>query len=141
MARNYKQGDVHYATLNTVGSVQGGIRPVVIMQNNVGNKYSPTVTVVPLTSKEKSSKQPTHAKIVANCKNGLKCDSIVLGEQITTIPSENISRRVGTLDDIELKSVYLALTPTWLSPGPWVPKEQPRNFSRQLSCHLKVISS
>lgn len=109
MARNYKQGDVHYATLNSIGSVQGGMRPVVIMQNNVGNKYSPTVTVVPLTSKSKAMKQPTHAKIIANGVNGLKCDSVALGEQITTIPSENISKRVGTLDEIEMKSVWGAV--------------------------------
>lgn len=110
MAQNHKQGDIFYADLPKDSKhIQAGFRPVVIMQNDVGNRYSPTVTVVPLTSKKKSTHLPTHAIIEVDQNNGLKCDSVVLGEQITTIPVERIGKRIGKLDGDDLVVVWKAV--------------------------------
>lgn len=110
MARNHKQGDIFYADLpNESKHIQAGLRPVVIMQNDVGNRYSPTVTVVPLTSKKKSTHLPTHAVIEVDQDNGLRCDSVVLGEQITTIPVERIGKRIGRLGREDLVVVWNAV--------------------------------
>ncbi len=82
--RRIFRGDIFYADLgDTVGSQQGGIRPVVIVQNNTGNRFSPTIVVVPLTSVNKKKRQPTHTYI-GKC-FGLTAESIALAEQITTI--------------------------------------------------------
>lgn len=110
MAHNHKQGDIFYADLpKDCKHVQSGVRPVVIMQNNVGNRYSPTVTVVPLTSKKKSVHLPTHAVIEVDSDNGLKCDSVVLGEQITTIPVDRIGKKVGKLNTDDFLVVWNAV--------------------------------
>lgn len=110
MARNHKQGDIYYANLTSSGGhVQSGMKPVVIMQNDVGNKFSPTVTVVPLTSKKKSLHLPTHAVIEVDENNGLKCSSVVLGEQITTIPVEQMGKRLGSLNQRDIRLVWKAV--------------------------------
>ena len=110
MARNHKQGDIFYAELPSDSKhIQSGFRPVVIMQNDIGNRFSPTVTVVPLTSKKKSTYLPTHAIIEVDPNNGLKCDSVVLGEQITTIPVEKIGKRVGKLNTKDIEIVWRAV--------------------------------
>ena len=80
-----KRGDMFYADLSpVVGSEQGGVRPVLIIQNDVGNMYSPTVIAAAITSQRGKSKIPTHIEINSE-KSGLKTDSIVLAEQIRTI--------------------------------------------------------
>ena len=92
MRDTIKRGDIFYADLNPViGSEQGGVRPVLITQNDVGNAHSPTVVTVPLTTKLQKSRMPTHVRIPKN--GGLDADSLVLAEQIRTIDRS----RLGTM--------------------------------------------
>ena len=93
-----KRGDIFYADLSpVVGSEQGGIRPVLIVQNDVGNKYSPTVIAAAITSQKEKNKLPTHIEVSSqSC--GLAKDSIVLLEQIRTIDKKRLRERMGTLD-------------------------------------------
>ncbi len=94
-----KRGDLFYANLSPVlGSEQGGVRPVVIIQNDVGNKYSPTVIIAPITSRMNKTKLPTHVKINASEKFGLPKDSVVLLEQIRTIDKQRLKDKIGKFD-------------------------------------------
>ena len=94
-----KRGDMFYADLSpVVGSEQGGIRPVLIIQNDRGNKYSPTVIAAAITSQTGKTKLPTHIEIGSQ-NNGLKADSIVLTEQIRTIDKSRLKERIGHIDD------------------------------------------
>ena len=94
-----KRGDMFYADLSPViGSEQGGIRPVLIIQNDTGNKYSPTVIAAAITSQTGKNKLPTHIEIGSN-KNGLKSDSVVLTEQIRTIDKSRLKEKIGHIDD------------------------------------------
>ena len=103
-----KRGEIYYADLgDVVGSEQAGIRPVVIIQNNVGNKYSKTVIVLPITSKTKKS-LPTHVNI-SGSKYGLEKDSIVLAEQIRTIDKTRVISKIGKLDNRVLIEIKKAL--------------------------------
>ncbi len=99
-----KRGDVFYADLNPViGSEQGGVRPVVVIQNDIGNKYSPTVIVAAVTSKIDKAKLPTHVEISAE-KSNLEKDSVILLEQIRTLDKKRLQRNVTHLsDDIVVK--------------------------------------
>jgi len=81
-----------------VGSEQGGIRPVLIVQNDVGNKYSPTVIVAAITSKINKAKMPTHIEIEGE-KHGLTKDSVILAEQIRTIDKRRLKEKIGHIDD------------------------------------------
>ena len=94
-----KRGDMFYADLSpVVGSEQGGIRPVLVIQNNTGNKYSPTVIVSAITSQLNKSRLPTHIEL--NSKEfGLKADSVVLTEQIRTIDKSRLKEKIGHIDD------------------------------------------
>lgn len=96
----------------TVGSEQGGIRPVLIIQNDTGNIFSSTTIVFPLSSKLKSLNQPTHTLIKKSVDTGLKTDSVVLGEQMRVISNQRIICKIGTVTDKEereaIKRVYLA---------------------------------
>ena len=104
-----KRGDIYYADLSpVVGSEQGGIRPVLIVQNNVGNRYSPTVIAAAITSQQSKAKLPTHIPIVAdNC--GLSKDSVVLLEQVRTIDKKRLKEKMGHLDDGTMCSVNNAI--------------------------------
>lgn len=103
-----RRGDIYYADLSPVlGSEQDGIRPVLVVQNNVGNKYSPTIIVLPITSKMKS-KLPTHIKLEGE-KCGLPKDSIILAEQIRTIDKIRLKKKVGKISDKLLDKVKNAL--------------------------------
>lgn len=94
-----KRGDMFYADLSpVVGSEQGGIRPVVIIQNDVGNRHSPTVIAAAITSQTGKNKLPTHIEIEAK-ENGLKADSVVLTEQIRTIDKSRLKEKIGHIDD------------------------------------------
>lgn len=97
-----KRGDMFYADLSpVVGSEQGGVRPVLIIQNNLGNKYSPTVIAAAITSKMEKNKLPTHIEIDSStC--GLKNDSVVLAEQIRTIDKSRLKEKIGHIDDSEV---------------------------------------
>ncbi len=97
-----KRGDMYYADLSPViGSEQGGIRPVIVIQNNIGNKYSPTVIVSAITSKLNKSKLPTHIELGSE-EYGLKADSIILTEQIRTIDKSRLKEKIGHIDDTKV---------------------------------------
>ena len=97
-----KRGDMFYADLSpVVGSEQGGVRPVLIIQNDLGNKYSPTVIAAAITSQTNKTKLPTHIELDENTE-GLKSNSVVLTEQITTIDKSRLKERIGHIDDIEV---------------------------------------
>ena len=94
-----KRGDMFYADLSPViGSEQGGIRPVLVIQNNVGNKYSPTVIVSAITSRLGKNKLPTHIELGSE-EFGLKSDSIILTEQIRTIDKSRLKEKIGHIND------------------------------------------
>ena len=105
-----KRGDIYYADLSPViGSEQGGVRPVLIVQNDVGNKYSPTVIAAAITSQREKAKLPTHIKLqTEDC--GLSKESVVLLEQIRTIDKKRLKERMGKLDDDSMQLVDKALT-------------------------------
>ena len=99
-----KRGDMFYADLSpVVGSEQGGIRPVLIIQNDTGNKYSPTVIAAAITSQTGKNKLPTH-KEIGSKENGLKADSVVLTEQIRTIDKSRLKEKIGHIDDNKIMS-------------------------------------
>lgn len=94
-----KRGDIFYADLSpVVGSEQGGIRPVVIVQNDVGNRHSPTVIAAAITSQTSKTKLPTHIEVYAD-KYGLAKDSVILLEQIRTIDKTRLKEKMGHLED------------------------------------------
>ncbi len=99
-----KRGDMFYADLSPViGSEQGGIRPVLIIQNDVGNKHSPTVIAAAITSQTGKAKLPTHIEIEPN-QSGLKSESVVLAEQIRTIDKSRLREKIGHIDDEKIIS-------------------------------------
>lgn len=105
-----KRGDIYYADLSpVVGSEQGGIRPVLIVQNDVGNKFSPTVIAAAITSQKDKTKLPTHIT-VSSRKCGLAKDSIVLLEQIRTIDKQRLKEHMGHLDDGAMNKIDEALS-------------------------------
>ena len=104
-----KRGDIFYADLSPViGSEQGGIRPVIIIQNDIGNKYSPTVIVSAITSQINKAKLPTHVEI-SSVEYGLNRDSVVLLEQIRTLDKKRLKEKIGHMTDIYMKKVDKAL--------------------------------
>ena len=105
-----RRGDIFYADLSpVVGSEQGGIRPVLIVQNDVGNKYSPTVIAAAITSQREKSKLPTHIQVNADgC--GLSKDSIVLLEQIRTLDKRRLKEKMGEIPAETMQSVDSALS-------------------------------
>ena len=104
-----KRGDIFYADLRpVVGSEQGGIRPVLIIQNNVGNRHSPTVICAAITSKMNKAKLPTHIEINAEL-YGIEKDSVILLEQLRTIDKRRLKDKVCDLDDAMLDKVNHAL--------------------------------
>ena len=103
------RGDIYYADLSpVVGSEQGGIRPVLIVQNDVGNRFSPTVIAAAITSQKDKAKLPTHIQLQA-VGSGLAKDSIVLLEQIRTLDKRRLKERMGRLDDVSMNQVDRAL--------------------------------
>ena len=105
-----KRGDIYYADLSpVVGSEQGGIRPVLIVQNDVGNKFSPTVIAAAITSQRYKTNLPTHIRVNADgC--GLAKDSIVLLEQVRTLDKKRLKEKMGTLDGDDMGRVNRALS-------------------------------
>ncbi len=104
-----KRGDIYYADLSpVVGSEQGGVRPVLIIQNDIGNKYSPTVIATAITSQINKAKMPTHIELDAN-EYGLSKDSVVLAEQIRTIDKRRLKEKIGHLDGELMNRVNEAL--------------------------------
>lgn len=107
---NVKRGEIYYADLSpVVGSEQGGIRPVLIVQNNVGNKFSPTIIAAAITSQKYKTNLPTHIQIHASdC--GLARDSIVLLEQVRTLDKKRLRERMGMLSSVDMHRVDRALS-------------------------------
>ena len=105
-----KRGDIYYADLSpVVGSEQGGVRPVLIVQNDMGNRFSPTVIAAAITSQKDKSRLPTHISVSSHdC--GLARDSVVLLEQIRTIDKRRLKERMGKLDDQSMTQVDRALS-------------------------------
>lgn len=107
---NIKRGDIYYADLSpVVGSEQGGIRPVLIVQNDVGNKYSPTVIAAAITSKIDKNKMPTHIDVGA-LEYGLERDSVILLEQIRTLDKKRLREKMGHLDEDVMNKVNSAIS-------------------------------
>ena len=107
---NIKRGDIFYADLSpVVGSEQGGIRPVLIVQNNVGNRFSPTVIAAAITSQKSNANLPTHIQLRAN-DSGLSRDSVVLLEQIRTLDKRRLKEKMGTLNPYSMHQVDEALS-------------------------------
>ncbi len=109
MQNGVKRGDIYYADLSpVVGSEQGGLRPVLIVQNDTGNKHSPTVIAAAITSQINKAKLPTHIELQAKT-YGLSKDSVVLLEQIRTIDKRRLKEKMGKLDDGLMNKVDSAI--------------------------------
>ncbi len=105
-----RRGDIFYADLSpVVGSEQGGIRPVLIVQNDVGNRYSPTVIAAAITSQTEKNNLPTHIT-VSSCECGLQRDSIVLLEQIRTLDKRRLRECMGRLEENVMDRVDKAIS-------------------------------
>ena len=105
-----KRGDIYYADLSPViGSEQGGIRPVLVVQNDVGNKYSPTVIAAAITSQINKAKLPTHIEVDAQS-YGLSKDSVILLEQVRTIDKKRLKEKIGRIDPELMDRVNYALS-------------------------------
>lgn len=105
-----KRGDIYYADLSpVVGSEQGGVRPVVIVQNDLGNKHSPTVIAAAITSKTGKNKLPTHIEVLAD-QHGLSRNSVILLEQVRTIDKKRLKEKMGHLEDEVMERVNAAIT-------------------------------
>ena len=105
--KEIKRNEIYYADLNPVkGSEQGGIRPVLVIQNDTGNKHSPTTIVAAITSKEEKAKLPTHVE-VGSC--GVERKSLALLEQIRTIDKSRLIKYVGELDGATVKEINEAI--------------------------------
>lgn len=105
-----KRGEIYYADLSpVVGSEQGGVRPVLIVQNDVGNKFSPTVIAAAITSQQDKNNLPTHIEVdAASC--GLSKDSVVLLEQVRTIDKRRLREKMGTLSGTQMNEINQALS-------------------------------
>lgn len=108
MFDDFKRGELYYADLSpVVGSEQGGVRPVLIIQNNVGNKYSPTVIVAAITSQINKAKLPTHIEL--NTDYGLQKNSVVLLEQLRTLDKRRLKEKIGIVDTSKMRKIDNAL--------------------------------
>lgn len=103
------RGEIYYADLSpVVGSEQGGIRPVLVVQNDVGNKYSPTVIIAAITSQLTKAKLPTHIELHKEKYNLVK-DSVVLLEQIRTLDKRRLKEKIGVVDNITMQRIDIAI--------------------------------
>ncbi|MBO5224455.1 MAG: type II toxin-antitoxin system PemK/MazF family toxin [Clostridia bacterium] len=104
-----KRGEIYYADLSPVlGSEQGGVRPVLIIQNDVGNKYSPTVIASAVTSSMTKAKLPTHIEIKRG-QYGMPKDSVVLLEQLRTLDKRRLKTKIGQIDNVRMELVNRAI--------------------------------
>ena len=103
------RGDIYYADLSpVVGSEQGGVRPVLVVQNDVGNKFSPTVIIAAITSQLSKAKLPTHIELNRE-KYNLSKDSVVLLEQIRTLDKRRLKEKISSLDQIKMQQIDVAI--------------------------------
>ena len=104
-----RRGDIYYADLNPViGSEQGGVRPVLILQSDIGNRYSPTTIIAAITSRNHKAKQPTHVEL-PTAQSNLPQDSVALLEQLRTIDKQRLTEKVSLLDSSTMEQVDKAL--------------------------------
>ncbi|HWJ03580.1 MAG TPA: type II toxin-antitoxin system PemK/MazF family toxin [Verrucomicrobiae bacterium] len=104
-----RRGEIYYAELNpVVGSEQGGTRPVLVVQNDIGNQYSPTTIIAAITSQISKAKLPTHVEVTAR-RSGLERDSVILTEQIRTIDKSRLKEKVTVLDEETMARVNQAI--------------------------------
>ncbi|MDO4594136.1 MAG: type II toxin-antitoxin system PemK/MazF family toxin [Tissierellia bacterium] len=104
-----KRGDLFYADLSpVVGSEQGGVRPVLVIQNDIGNKYSPTIIIAPVTSQVNKAKLPTHVNLKGN-NFGLPKNSVALLEQVRTIDKRRLREKIGCFDEPTMLKIDQAL--------------------------------
>jgi mRNA interferase MazF len=107
---NVHRGDIYYADLSpVVGSEQGGMRPVLIVQNDIGNRFSPTVIAAAITSRQSKAKLPTHIPLYSGT-SGLSKDSVVLLEQMRTIDKRRLREKMGTVDERSMSAVDNAIS-------------------------------
>jgi mRNA interferase MazF len=105
-----RRGEIYFAQLNPViGSEQGGIRPVLVVQNDIGNQYSPTTIVLAITSQINKAKLPTHVELKAKT-YGLERDSVILAEQVRTIDKTRLKQRIAGLTEETMTKVNQALS-------------------------------
>mgnify|MGYP004926474963 FL=1 len=110
MDTSVKRGDIYYADLSpVVGSEQGGIRPVLIIQNDTGNRYSPTVIAAAITSQTGKARLPTHIALPVNENCGLNRDSIILLEQVRTLDKKRLRERMGHVEEQVMEKVDTAI--------------------------------
>jgi mRNA interferase MazF len=129
---NIRRGDIFYADLSpVVGSEQGGLRPVLIVQNDIGNKHSPTVIAAAITSRTTKSKLPTHIDVYGE-QVGLAKNSVILLEQIRTLDKKRLKERMGHLDNDIMSRVNTAISVSFglgtyseieEAPSPTIPPE------------------
>ncbi len=118
-----KRGDIYYADLSpVVGSEQGGLRPVLIIQNDVGNKYSPTVIAAAITSRLGKNRLPTHIDVYAD-RVGLVKDSVILLEQMRTLDKRRLKEKMGHLDESMMGEVNRAIAVS-VGLGDWHPAQE-----------------
>lgn len=99
MVRRVEKGEIYYADLSPIkGSEQGGVRPVLVIQNNIGNRFSPTTIICVLTSRVNKKDVPTH--VYLGKRFGLEKESVALLEQIRTVDKNRLQRKIGTVDDL-----------------------------------------
>ena len=110
MDTSVKRGDIYYADLSpVVGSEQGGVRPVLIIQNDTGNRYSPTVIAAAITSQTGKAKLPTHIDLPGDHSCGLSRDSVVLLEQVRTLDKKRLREKMGHVEENVMEKVDLAI--------------------------------
>ncbi|MBO5897959.1 MAG: type II toxin-antitoxin system PemK/MazF family toxin [Clostridia bacterium] len=124
-----KRGDIYYADLSpVVGSEQGGLRPVLILQIDVGNRYSPTVIAAAITSRLGKARMPTHIDVHAD-RVGLIKDSVILLEQVRTLDKRRLKEKMGHLDESLMAEVNRAIAVS-VGLGDWHPESAPRTVAQ-----------
>ncbi len=135
-----KRGDIYYADLSpVVGSEQGGLRPVLIIQNDVGNRYSPTVIAAAITSRLGKNRLPTHIDVYAD-RVGLVKDSVILLEQVRTLDKRRLKEKMGHLDEDMMDQVNRAIAVS-VGLGDWQPTEQPAYVAAAAAVPITQASS
>ena len=110
MDTSVKRGEIYYADLSpVVGSEQGGVRPVLIIQNDTGNRYSPTIIAAAITSQTGKARLPTHIELPVQQDCGLTKDSVVLLEQVRTLDKRRLRERMGRVDDQVMEKIDTAI--------------------------------
>ena len=133
-----RRGDIYYADLSPViGSEQGGLRPVLIIQNDIGNRYSPTVIAAAITSKMSKTHLPTHIDVYAE-KVGLAKDSVILLEQIRTLDKRRLKEKMGHLDPLMMDRVNTAIA---ISFGLGTPQQDAAARAEMHETHARFTAS